>query len=220
MKKNKKRLYTSVSLLAAFAAWTLLVLFVDKGAIGPMGSSVGLASLNGFAHGIIVVNMTLYTVTDWLGLVPIAFALGFAILGLAQWIARKSLLRVDRSLFVLGGFYIAVIAAYVFFEAFTVNCRPVLIDGVLEGSYPSSTTMLVMCVMPSAAMQLGDRIKNSVLRRCIVITITVFTLFMVVGRLISGVHWITDIIGGALLSGGLVGMYGFFSNENSESKSS
>lgn len=157
--------------------------------------------------------MTLYTVTDWLGLVPIAFALGFAILGLAQWIARKSLLRVDRSLFVLGGFYIAVIAAYVFFEAFTVNYRPVLIDGVLEGSYPSSTTMLVMCVMPSAAMQLGDRIKNSVLRRCIVIAITVFTLFMVVGRLISGVHWITDIIGGALLSGGLAGMYGFFSNK-------
>ncbi len=213
MKKNKKRLHTSVSLLAAFAAWTLLVLFVDKGAIGPRGSSVGLASLNGFAHGIIGVNMTLYTVTDWLGLVPIAFALGFAILGLAQWIARKSLLRVDRSLFVLGGFYIAVIAAYVFFEAFTVNYRPVLIDGVLEGSYPSSTTMLVMCVMPSAAMQLGDRIKNSVLRRCIVIAITVFTLFMVVGRLISGVHWITDIIGGALLSGGLVGMYGFFSNK-------
>lgn len=213
MKKNKKSLHTSVSLLAAFAAWTLLVLFVDKGAIGPIGSSVGLASLNGFAHGIIGVNMTLYTVTDWLGLVPIAFALGFAILGLAQWIASKSLLRVDRSLFVLGGFYIAVIAAYVFFEAFTVNYRPVLIDGVLEGSYPSSTTMLVMCVMPSAAMQLGDRIKNSVLRRCIVIAITVFTLFMVVGRLISGVHWITDIIGGALLSGGLVGMYGFFSNK-------
>ena len=220
MKKNKKRLYIALSWLAAFATWTLSVIFVDVSAIGPAGSSVGLATLNRFVHGITGVNMTLYTVTDWLGLVPIAFALGFAILGLAQWIASKSLLRVDRSLFVLGGFYIAVIAAYVFFEAFTVNYRPVLIDGVLEGSYPSSTTMLVMCVMPSAAMQLGDRIKNSVLRRCIVIAITVFTLFMVVGRLISGVHWITDIIGGALLSGGLVEMYRFFSYENSESKSS
>lgn len=220
MKKNKKRLYIALSWLATFATWTLSVIFVDVSAIGPAGSSVGLATLNGFVHGITGVNMTLYTVTDWLGLVPIAVALCFAILGLAQWIARKSLLKVDRSLFVLGGFYIAVIATYVFFETVTVNYRPVLIDGYLEGSYPSSTTMLVMCVMPSTAMQFRDRIKNSILKRCVIAAITVFTLFMVVGRLISGVHWITDIIGGALLSGGLVEMYRFFSYENSESKSS
>ena len=220
MNKNKKRLYIALSLLAAFATWTLIVIFVDVSAIGPAGSSVGLATLNGFVHGITGVNMTLYYVTDWLGLVPIAVALGFAILGLAQWIARKSLLKVDRSLFLLGGFYIAVIAAYVFFETVTVNYRPVLIDGYLEGSYPSSTTMLVMCVMPSAAMQLRDRIKNSILRRGVIVAIAVFTAFMVIGRLISGVHWITDIIGGALLSGGLVETYGFFSSEKSASKSS
>ena len=72
--------------------------------------------------------------------------------------------------------------------------------------------MLVMCVMPTAAMQLNVRIKNTVLRRCAIITIIAFTAFMVIGRLISGVHWITDIIGGALLSAGLVMIYYSVSN--------
>ena len=206
-KKNKKRLVFGASLVAAFVFWTVLVRFVDVRAIGPEGSSVGFAALNVFVHELTGVNWLLYTVTDWLGLVPIAAALGFAILGLAQLIKRKSLRRVDRSILALGVFYILVIAAYVFFEIVVINYRPTLIGGYLEASYPSSTTMLAMCVMPTAAMQLNRRIKNTVLRRCAIITVVAFTGFMVIGRLISGVHWITDIIGGALLSTGLVMIY-------------
>ena len=193
-----------------FALWTVLVRFVDVGSIGPEGSSVGFATLNGFVHELTGVNWFLYTVTDWLGIVPIAVALGFAILGLVQLIKRKSLWKVDHSILALGVFYIVVMAAYIFFEVVVINYRPTLIDGYLEASYPSSTTMLVMCVMPTAAMQLNVHIKNTVLRRCAVITIVAFTVFMVIGRLVSGVHWITDIIGGALLSAGLVTMYNVF----------
>ena len=151
--------------------------------------------------------MRLYTVTDWLGLIPIAFALGFAIVGLVQWIVRKRISRVDHSILILGGFYIVVMAVYVFFEMVAVNYRPVLINGILEASYPSSTTILVMCVMPTAVMQLNARIKNRVLRRGVACIITAFVVFMVIGRLISGVHWFTDIVGGVLLSAGLVAMY-------------
>ena len=206
-KKNKKRLALGVSLVVAFVLWTVLVRFVDVQAIGPDGSSVGLATLNRFVHELTGVNWILYTVTDWLGLVPIAVALGFAILGLVQLIKRKSLWKVDYSILALGVFYIVVMAAYIFFEIVVINYRPTLINGYLEASYPSSTTMLVMCVMPTAAMQLNARIKNTVFRRCTVIAIVAFTAFMVIGRLISGVHWITDIIGGALLSAGLVMLY-------------
>lgn len=206
-KKNRKTLVLGASLLAIFVLWTVLLQFVDVRTIGPEGSSVGFATLNGFVHDLTGVNWILYTVTDWLGLVPIAVALGFAILGLAQFIKRKSLCKVDYSILALGAFYIVVITAYVFFEIVVINYRPTLIDGYLEASYPSSTTMLVMCVMPTAAIELNSRIENTLIRRFVIITIIAFTAFMVIGRLISGVHWISDIIGGALLSAGLLILY-------------
>ena len=137
----------------------------------------------------------------------LSFVMGFALLGLIQWIKRKHLLKVDHSFLILGGFYIIVMAVYVLFEMLVVNYRPVLIGGILEASYPSSTTMLVMCVMPTVIVQFNARIKNNVLKRCVTYAITAFIAFMVIGRLISGVHWFTDIIGGALLSAGLVRMY-------------
>ena len=204
---DKKKFLIGAGFLAAFVLWTVLVSFVDVRAIGPNGSSVGFAALNGYVHERIGVNLFLYTITDWLGLVPIGVAFGFAMLGLAQWIKRKSLLKVDRSLLALGGFYMVVLAAYIFFEIVVINYRPTLIDGYLEASYPSSTTMLVMCVMPTAMMQLRTRIKNRVFRWCVMISIAVFMAFMVIGRLVSGVHWLSDIIGGALLSAGLVMIY-------------
>ena len=194
-------------LLGAFVLWTVLVSYVDVRAIGQNASSVGLATLNGYVHDLTGVNMFLYTITDWLGVVPIGVAFGFAVLGLVQWVGRKSLFKVDRSILALGGFYIIVLAMYLFFEIVVINYRPVLIDGYLEASYPSSTTMLVMCVMPTAMMQLHARIKSDVFRRCVLISIAAFTAFMVIGRLASGVHWLTDIIGGALVSAGLVITY-------------
>ncbi len=204
---DKKRIFVGAGFLAAFVLWTVLVSLVDIRAIGPSGSSVGFATLNGYVHERIGVNIPLYTITDWLGFVPIGVAFSFAILGLVQWIKRKSLLKVDRSLLVLGGFYIVVLAAYIFFEIVVINYRPVLLGGYLEASYPSSTTMLVMCVMSTAMMQLHARIENDVFRRCVMISIAVFIVFMVIGRLVSGVHWLSDIIGGALISAGLVMIY-------------
>lgn len=209
-KKNRRLFWLGAGLLAVFVLWTVLVHFVDVQAIGPEGSSVGFSTLNGFVHEITGVNWFLYTVTDWLGLVPIAVALGFAILGLVQLIKRKSLQKVDHNILALGGFYIAVIAVYILFEIVVINYRPTLINGYLEASYPSSTTMLVTCVMPTAMMQFRTRIKNGLFRRCVLVAITVFIAFMAIGRLVSGVHWITDIIGGALLSAGLVTMYDAF----------
>ena len=204
---DKKRIFVGAGFLAAFVLWTVLVSLVDIRAIGPNGSSVGFAALNGYVHKFTGVNFHLYTITDWLGLVPIGVSFGFAILGLVQWIKRKSLLKVDRSLLALGGFYMVVLAAYIFFEIVVITYRPTLIDGYLEASYPSSTTMLVMCVMPTAMMQLRTRIKNRVFRWCVMVLIAAFIAFMVVGRLVSGVHWLSDIIGGALISAGLVIIY-------------
>ena len=203
----RKNFAMAASTLAIFVLWTAAIRFVDVAPIGPEGSAVGFAAANGYFHRLTGVHMDLYILTDWLSLIPLGFIPGFALLGLVQWICRRDIRKVDFSIFVLGGFYVLVMGAFLLFELFPVNYRPVLIEGVLEASYPSSTTLLVMCVMPTAALQLRSRVRHPALRKCICVFIAGFSLFMVAGRLVSGVHWLTDIIGGGLLSGGLVLLY-------------
>lgn len=207
MKKYRKHLGWSVALLLAFVLWTAAVSTLDVQPIGPRNSSVGLATLNRWFHDLTGTHMSLYLLTDWLSLIPVAFALGFAVLGLCQWIRRKHILKVDRSILALGVFYLLVLGCYIFFEMHTINRRPVLIDGWLETSYPSSTTLLVLCVMTTALLQLNSRIRKPALKRVLSHTITLFIAFMVTGRLLSGVHWLSDIIGGGLLSACLIELY-------------
>ena len=217
MKKKRKIGYCiAAGFLAAFVIWTVLVQAVDVKPIGPQGSLVGFSTLNGSIHAITGVNMALYTVTDWLGLVPIAVALSFGLLGLLQWIKRRSIRKVDRAIVALGIFYIAVIAAYALFEYVVVNYRPVLIEGRLEVSYPSSTTLLSLTVMPAGMIELWRRIEApKPLRNGAVLLMGAFSAFMVVGRFLSGVHWFTDIVGGALLSTALVCAYAGMAYKNS-----
>jgi undecaprenyl-diphosphatase len=152
-------------------------------------------------------NTWLYNLTDWLGVVPIAVAVGFFVLGIAQWMARKDIRKVDFDILALGVFYIVVGLTYALFEFVVINYRPVLIEGILEASYPSSTTMLASSVMPTAMLQLRKRIANKKLQTVVLSVTAVFTVFMVVGRLIAGVHWFSDIVGGLLFSGGAVLLY-------------
>ncbi len=208
MKKEKQKIfYIAIFLLATFLIWTIAICFVDVKAIGPYESTVGFASLNGFIHNFTGVHMSLYVITDWLGLVPIIFAAGFGLTGLIQWIKRRHLLKVDYDILILGIFYIVVMALYILFETVVINYRPVLINGYQEASYPSSTTMLVMSVMITVIMQFNIRIKNNIFRKCINFLIIVFIAFMIISRFLSGVHWFSDIVGSILLSSGLVTLY-------------
>ena len=194
----------AIALLSLFVLWTWALGTVDVRAIGPGGSRVGLALLNEAFHGWTGVHMGLYLATDWLSLVPVTCVLGFGVLGLVQLIQRRSLLRVDRDLLVLGVFYVVLLGVYLYFEKHVVNWRPVLIDGVLEASYPSSTTLLVVCVMSTTFMQLSRRVRPLTARRAVQIVVAVFAVFMVGARLMCGVHWLSDVVGGLLLSAALV----------------
>ena len=208
MKREKKKyLIAGLCLLAAFVLWTAAVCLVDVQPIGPQDSAVGFAAINGAFHAMTGVHMALYNITDILSVIPLGCVAAFGMLGLVQLIRRKDLRKVDGDILVLGGFYIVVLAFFCLFEVLDINYRPVLIEGVLEASYPSSTTMLALCVMPSVMLQLHSRMKDGAAKRCTQAVLFVFTAFMVIGRLISGVHWLTDIIGGALLSAGLVLLY-------------
>ena len=195
--KGKRELMPGLVLLAGFIVWTILIRHIDVQKAGPRGTEIGFASFNVWSHRLTGVHMLIYTITDWLGLVPIFICMGFGLLGLIQWIKRRSLLRVDPDILLLGVYYLVVIFGYLLFEMVPINYRPILI------------TLLVLSVMPTLKFQADRRVMSAVLRKSITIFVIVFSTFMVIGRLISGVHWATDIIGSVLLSSGLFMIYRF-----------
>ena len=208
MKKNgKKQLITGVSFMLVFVIWTWLIQKVDVLPVGQKGTDVGFAAFNCWFHKLTGVHMGLYTITDWLGLVPVFVCIAFGGIGLWQLIKRKNLFKVDTDLIYLGIYYVIVIFEYLFFEMCPINYRPILIEGILEASYPSSTTLLVLSVMPTLVLQANRRIENRYLKRIICAFTVVFSAFMVIGRLVSGVHWFTDIMGAVFLSTGLFYLY-------------
>ena len=200
--KNKEKW-----LLTAFVFWTYLVLIVDVQQAGETGTEVGFATINTWFHEWTGVSLQLYTITDWLGLVPVGICLIFGMIGLLQLIKRKGLRNVDADLILLGIYYVMVIFGYLIFEMIPINYRPIFIEGRIEASYPSSTTLLVLSVMPTLVFQVNRRVGNQNVRKIFKVMTMMFSIFMVGGRLFSGVHWLTDIIGSVLLSAGLFYSY-------------
>ena len=206
-RKSKIRFISGLIFITLFIMWTLAVVSVDVKPVGVNGTSVGFATLNTWFHNLTGVNMTLYNIIDWAGLVPIFICMFFGLVGLVQLIKRKSLLKVDLDIIALGIYYIIVISSYIIFEMIPINYRPILINGFLECSYPSSTTLLVLSVMPTVIFQSNKRLQNPKIKKTTMFITIVFSLFMVIGRLVSGVHWLTDIIGSCFLSAGLFYIY-------------
>ena len=204
---GKKTLCSGFIFIALFTIWTFLIQVVDVQSIGLKDSDVGFATLNKWFHNLTGVNLMLYNITDWLGLVPVFICMIFATFGLVQLINRRSLLKVDLDITFLGIYYAIVIFGYLIFEMIPINYRPILINGFVEASYPSSTTLLVLSVMPSLVFQSNYRVKNNTLKQVICVFTIIFSAFMVIGRLISGVHWLTDIVGSIFLSFGLFCLY-------------
>lgn len=204
MKDNKKQIMISTMLFLLFVIFTILVKTIDVKPIGPDSTSVGFSTLNGFMLNKIGVNMIFYQITQVLGLIPILIAALYGIKGIIQLVKRKSLFKVDSEIIILGIFYAITIIIYLFFEKFIVNYRPVLMDGKLEASYPSSHTMISIFISLSAIIVNRYLIKNSNMNKKINIFILIVMFLIVIGRTISGVHWFSDILGGLLISAFLV----------------
>lgn len=201
MKDNSRtKFILSGIAFALFCALILAVKFIDVRAIGPEGSSVGLSGINEAVHNLFGVNLAWYKITDYLGCAAIAVAGCFALLGVYQLVTRKSLAKVDPDIYALAGCYAAAVLVYVIFEHAIVNYRPIDLGSGLEASFPSSHTVLSLCIMSTAIEQLARRIKNKALSAALCIGCGVLGSVIVVGRLVSGVHWFTDILGGVLIS--------------------
>ena len=200
MNKKKKLFLASCILLFIAIVYTLLVKYVDVSNIAPDGSNVGFASINSKFKDLVGLNMTWYKITKYLGLIPIAMCGCYALLGLYQLIKTKSLKKVDMHIYALGVFYIIFAIIYILFEKVALNYRPFMIDGELEASFPSTHTLLAICICGSSLLASKYFIKNETILKATNIFTWLVMLAIVIGRTISGVHWLTDMIGGIIIS--------------------
>ena len=191
--------YIFASLFVVFSLWIRLF---DVQPVGPEGSKIGFASLNVAVHEFFGMHLFWYKLTQLLGVLAIAVAAVFAVVGLVQLIQRKSLLKVDKKILMLGVIYFLVIMLYVLFEKVPFNYRPVVLDPAegLEPSYPSTHTMIILTIFGTAVGILSDYIKNTKLVLLLKITALIIMAVTIIGRLICGVHWFTDIAGGVIIS--------------------
>lgn len=196
---KKKNIVLSVIMTIVSIVYTFLVKKVDVREIGPNKSLVGFAKINKWFSNLVGTHMSIYKITEILGLVIILIVGIYALVGLIQLIKRKSLRQVDREIYLLGGLYVLMLMVYVFFEKFIINYRPVLIDGELEASYPSSHTILAICICVSSLIVSKKYLDGKKLVFANIATILLL-LLVFLGRLISGVHWVSDILGGVIIS--------------------
>ena len=202
---KKKNIILTSLLFIIFGVYTFIVKTVGVKAIGPKNSKVGLASINGWVRDVIGNNMTIYKITELLGYGLLLIVAVFGVIGLIQLIKRKSLFKVDREIISLGVLYVCMLVVYVLFEKIIINYRPILIDKVLEASYPSSHTVLSICVGTSFLM-ISSKYFDKYSKYLNVLIAILLTLVLA-GRIISGVHWITDIVGGLIISFALISLF-------------
>jgi membrane-associated phospholipid phosphatase len=103
--------------------------------------------------------------------------------------------------------YVAVIIFYLIFEFYVINYAPIKIDGEYKASYPSSHTLLAVTVMTSGASVFNLYVKKKAYRIAAYSVSCVVTVATVVGRLLAGVHWFTDIFASILLSAALIVLF-------------
>lgn len=208
----KKKLIFGITLLGVFIIWTIGLLIIDRQAIGPNNSVVGYSTMNKWFFNLTGVNWILYNITDWGGIPPIFLGITFAVIGIIQLIKRKNILKVDIEILILGIFYIIVFLIYIIFDFVVINRRPVLINGYSEASYPSSTTFLSITFMLSTITMIKKYILNKKIELTLILVAYLYMLFLVIGRMLSGVHWLSDILGSVFIGVSLVMFFEFAIN--------
>ncbi len=205
----KKHIACAGIFAVLFLLLLVLVRTADVAAVGPEGTSVGLAGLNVAVHEWTGVHFALYDVTQWLGYLAILVAAGFACFGFVQLIRRRSLKKVDREILALGVLYVVLACCYIFFEKVIINYRPLIMPGETrpEASFPSSHTMLACVIFESAALLVRRYVKGKTAETVLGLLCIVLSFVTVLLRLFSGVHWLTDIVAGVFLSAALLELY-------------
>lgn len=200
IEKKKKWFRISIWLLVIAVIYTVLVKYVDVKAIGPSSTKVGFAMMNKWFNELIGYNSMFYKISKYAGVIPFGFCAYYGLMGLIELIKKKSFKKVNYRYYILACFYAIFVALYFFFEKVIINYRPVIVDGAIEASYPSTHTLLAICLCGTSLIVSKLLIKNETIRKLFDIAAWILMIVIVVARLISGVHWLSDIFGGIIIS--------------------
>ena len=211
MKINRKNLPLAAALCLASVLFTVLVCLVDVQPVGPQGTEVGFAKLNSAFHNLTGESMTWYKITEIVGYLAILIVGVFCAIGVMQLIRRKSIQKVDQEIIAIGVLFVVIAILYVVFEKFPLNYRPVIMEGETEpeASFPSSHTLLA-CTVFGSTILMADRLKDRQIRQIVTVAMFVLIAVMIIGRLVSGVHWLTDILASILYSAALLTVFSMF----------
>ena len=137
-------------------------------------------------------------ITDIILVASIAVLGVFAVLGLYQWIKRKSLKKVDKPLLAMLIPLVLMAITYFIFDKFLVlNIRP---NGSGEPSFPSTHTMVVATIFLLTAIILPNYIKSKTTRVIMDIIMLLFIALVSVGRVLANMHWVSDVVGGLIFA--------------------
>jgi len=198
MKNDRKKwMIISIVLLIVMIVYTILVKYVDVKPIGQRGTDVGFSLLNKAVKGLLPYKEMFYKISKYAGVIPFGFVATYGLLGLINLIKSKGFKKMDKRYIILGLFYVIFVCLYIFFEKVIINYRPY---GDFEASYPSTHTLLAICLCGTSLLVSKQLIKNNTLRVLYDIAAWALMVVIVVTRVMSGVHWASDIIGGIIIS--------------------
>lgn len=211
MKSSKKTIFMGGILMVLFVIFTILVKTVNVGAVGPENSVVGFSGINKAFFDFSGQNGFCYHLSEYIGYFSFLVVFLFALYGVYELIKRKSFKKIDKQIVALGIFYVVVAVFFAIFEKVIINYRPVIedIEEGLEASYPSTHVLIIVCIMGSTSIVLSSLFRGSGSKTVVAACVISFVLAVigVIARLFSGVHWLTDVFGGLLLSMSLLTMF-------------
>lgn len=122
----------------------------------------------------------------------------FALLGLYQWISRKSLKKVDRALRLIPlPLILMVITYFIFDKLWILATAP---NDPTKPSFPSTHVMVVATIFLLTALILPRYLKSKPLRLTLDFLMLALFAVVAVGRIIIGAHWPADVACGAVFA--------------------
>lgn len=208
MNRNRAFICSGIYFLL-FLLLILLVRTVDVAAIGPEGTSIGLSHINQAVHDLFGVQNFWYDVTKVMLILAVLSTFAVILIGVLELLQRRSILAVDSEILAFGVLLVVLALVYAFFEVVIVNYRPIIMEDATgpEASFPSSHTMLICTIMGAISCTLKKYIRKPEFLLGAKIFCNLVIVITVIGRLVCGVHWFTDILGGVLISLALVYAY-------------